>query len=678
MLPTLTLALWALAALAFGLLAVAQARQAGARPARRAFILALAATALWALAEAGIGAGEVVPRLAEAGRTLAWLGFTGALARRVERRGRWSVLAIYGVVACVVLAGGGLVIAEQMLPDPKVTRVLDDGRLILGMMVAVSALVLTHHLRAAAGEDARGGLRVVIAALAAMWAIDLLCFASAWLLGGWPEPLVTVRALATLLLAPVLAVAAHRDGEWTLRVSRAVTFQSLSALALAAWLGITIVATSLIELWGGAQARVWQTAFVFGTATALFTLVANPWLRAWVKVKLAKHLFRHRYDYRAEWARFTDTLGLPGNEAAPLDRRIVKAVADLLCSPAGLLLVPDGPALAPGVGWNWAVDTLPSDERLARHLGETGRIVELDAVRAGEVDAAERAAVPAALLAQVDAWTIVPLLHFGQLVGAIVLARPPIGRALDWEDFDLLRITGRQVASYLAEARALDELAEARRFDEFNRRFAFIMHDIKNLVSGLSLVARNAERHADNPAFRADMAATLKDSADRMNALLARLAQHHGGRAEPLVAVDVLALARTLARRTPHAVVVAGEAALALADPARLEQLLSHLVQNAVEASADGARVTLAVTTAEEGVTIEVADSGSGMTPAFVRDELFRPFHSSKPGGFGIGAFEARALAEAMGGSVEVWSREGEGTRFTVRLARATKLEMAA
>ena len=61
-----------------------------------------------------------------------------------------------------------------------------------------------------------------------------------------------------------------------------------------------------------------------------------------------------------------------------------------------------------------------------------------------------------------------------------------------------------------------------------------------------------------------------------------------------------------------------------------------------------------------------------------VRDELFRPFHSTKPGGFGIGAFEARALAEAMGGSVEVWSREGEGTRFTVRLPAAGPMEMAA
>ena len=90
---------------------------------------------------------------------------------------------------------------------------------------------------------------------------------------------------------------------------------------------------------------------------------------------------------------------------------------------------------------------------------------------------------------------------------------PAVDRALDWEDFDLFaHRRARQVASYLAEERAQTALAEAQRLrSEFDRRFAFILHDIKNLVSQLSLVARNAERHADNPAFRADMIATLQD-----------------------------------------------------------------------------------------------------------------------------------------------------------------------
>src|SRR6185437_950120 len=107
---------------------------------------------------------------------------------------------------------------------------------------------------------------------------------------------------------------------------------------------------------------------------------------------------------------------------------------------------------------------------------------------------------------------------------------------LDWEDFDLLRTAGTQAASSLSEAVGQEALGQAQRFEEFNRRFAFILHDIKNLVSQLSLVARNAERHADKPEFRADMVATLQSSVGKMNELLARLAPHSPARVQRIEA----------------------------------------------------------------------------------------------------------------------------------------------
>jgi signal transduction histidine kinase len=113
---------------------------------------------------------------------------------------------------------------------------------------------------------------------------------------------------------------------------------------------------------------------------------------------------------------------------------------------------------------------------------------------------------------------------------------------------------------------------------------------------------------------------------------------------------------------------------VALADPARLETLLGHLLQNAIEASPPAAPVTLAV----DGATIEVIDGGCGMSAAFIRHELFKPFVSTKPGGFGIGAYEARALAHAMGGSLSVSSREGAGTSFRIALRPAAILDQAA
>jgi signal transduction histidine kinase len=65
---------------------------------------------------------------------------------------------------------------------------------------------------------------------------------------------------------------------------------------------------------------------------------------------------------------------------------------------------------------------------------------------------------------------------------------------------------------------------------------------------------------------------------------------------------------------------------------------------------------------------IRVSDNGHGMSQSFIRDELFKPFRSTKDGGFGIGAFEAREIARAHGGRLEVESRPGEGSSFTIYL----------
>ncbi|MEG3177397.1 XrtA/PEP-CTERM system histidine kinase PrsK [Sphingomonas sp. RB3P16] len=678
-----TLILWshALAAFLFAGVALSRLRDAGSGLPRQTFVLALGTTALWALAVAGIGAAEMITRVAEGLRNLAWLGFMYALLRR-DRAGveRLAVTTIYGVVALVVLSGIVLALADQAI-GPESSAAIAATRTLLRIMAAIGALLLLNHLYFIATPRARANIRLIVFALTAIWGIDLLVYGTVYATDSWPGALIVTRGFVLALAAPVFAVAVQRNADWTLQVSRTVAWQTLSFAVTLLYAAAMLVATSAIATLSGDSARLWQTAFVIGSTAAGVTILSSPWIRAWAKVKVSKHFFRHRYDYRAEWIRFTDTLGKP-DDAAPLDERIVKAVADLTDSPAGLLLVPDGSGLGVGASWNWHAASAGADPRLVTHLATSGRIVELDAVRAGATDPFEQASVPAWML-EGDGWVLLPLAHIDRLQGVILLARPPIDRALDWEDFDLLRIAGRQVASYLAEERAQTALAEAQRFDEFNRRFAFILHDIKNLVSQLSLVARNAERHADNPAFRADMIATLQDSAGRMNDLLARLSQHHHARAEELRPVDLLALAEQVAarRRAQHTVEVRGAPGLlALADPLRLEQVLGHLLQNAIEASDPTTPVTLSVQADAQRVAVAVIDHGCGMSPTFVRDQLFKPFASSKPGGFGIGAFEARQLAEAMGGSVSVDSREGKGSTFCVTLAaaRAIPLDEAA
>ena len=668
---TAQMILWshALAALLFAAAGLA-ARRRSHGP-QVAFGVALTLSALWALAVAGIGPGDLATRVMEAGRNLAWLGFTFALVRR-DRTGGWTLAAVYLAVAAVIVVGAGLAVAESATAGP-VRGDLGTARLALVAMAAAGALVLARHLHGAAPEGS--GVRLIAAALLVMWATDLAAFALAWASPAWSGALIVARGVIAAGVALLLGMAAQRRAAWTLALSRPATTNALIAAALVGYLGLVACLTAAAAAYGGGHARALQAGVVIGAATALLTLTSSSWLGAWARVKLAKHLFRHRYDYRVEWQRFTETLA---DAREPLAERVVTATARLLDAPAGLLLVPDGTALVPAASWRWAGQE-GADGALTRHLMATRRIIELDAIRAGKATG-DADAVPPAVLARADAWTIVPLIHGDALAGAVLLARPPVARALDWEDFDLLRVAGRQAASYLAEERAGRALAEAQRFEEFNRRFAFILHDLKNLVSQQQLVARNAERHAHNPQFRIDMVATLNDSADRMSALLARLSHRESGPIEPLVAVDLATLCERLgrARRAQHPIVVEATPCWALAQPARLEQVLAHLVQNAVEASVPGEPVMLSVRGNGAQVAIEVADRGTGMSPGFIRDELFRPFSSTKAHGFGIGAFEARQLVTGMGGTLSVESREGKGTRFRIVLPAAPALEQAA
>ena len=673
---TATLILWghALAALLFVAVTVGMRSRRSADLPARALGGALVLTALWALAVAGIDARDVATRLAGAARDVAWLVVLMTIARRAGVRGS-SLAALQVAAIGLAVLVAALATAEAAIPPALGLGVaLREARLVLHAMQLLAGLVIVHALLGDAGARS-SPVRLVGLAVAALWSADLLPVAAASI--GWTAAAATLVALRGMVVAGaallVAAAAAARD-EAALAVSRATTARLLLIPVLTAYAGLTASLTAAAPLIGGGHERLVQTAIVFGATAALLTLLSTPWLRGWGKVMVAKHLFTHRYDYRAEWLRFSETVGRTvartGDATAPLDERVARAMAELTVSPAALLLGREGDALVFAAAWGWPDGSSSSPTAaLVRHLADTQRILDLDAIRAGAAPV-DAAAVPDGLLAQPRAWAIAPLIHHSELVGAVVLARPPIDRALDWEDFDLLRVAGRQAAGVLADERTRAALADAERFDEFNRRFAFILHDIKNLVSQLSLVARNAERHADNPAFRADMVATLRESSDRMQALLARLSPQAPAR-EPVEPVDAARLVVRLCRRSGAIAGDAASGAWLLADAAALDTVLDHLVQNATEASAPGEPVVVEVSEDGTEVAIAIADRGRGMAAGFVRDRLFRPFVSTKPGGFGLGAFEARQMVEAMGGRLLVDSREQGGTRMTVLLPAA-------
>ena len=664
----------ALAAACFAALMIWRLGEAARQPAQRLLLGAFALTACWAWLGA-VAPNSSMLGFAESARNLVWISLLYSLSAASEER-EHGLKLVYAAVAAVI----GLQVIGDILQLFGPSAAVAQTALMLRFTTAAGALILVHNLYGQAAPASRSHIRLAMIGLALIWFYDLNLYTSIYLASAGAARLTEWRGIAVALAAPLFALATRRQGNWRVRLSRAATFQSLSLLAICAYFAVMAILATALRGTG----FDWSSALMIGVLAMMtvgaMVLIPSARARGWLKLKLAKHLFEHRYDYRAEWLRFTETLGLAGPEAPPLSERIVRAFADIVDAPGGLLLVSDGGrgiSVATASDWPGAgpgADAFDDAGEFWGSLQDSGRILDLAALRGGWATSEDKEIrTPRWLLGEPRAWAGIPLLHHQRLVGLVILASPEFHRQLDWEDLDLLRTAGHQAASSLAEALGQEALSEAQRFEEFNRRFAFILHDIKNLVSQLSLLARNAERHADNPDFRADMVATLKSSVGKMNELLARLSPQASGRVQRVEpqALRPILVAAIAGKRRDRDISLLGDAGVtALVDANALEQAVGHLLQNALDASS-GEAVTIRVTSDSRTVSIAIADKGVGMDGDFIRNRLFQPFASTKPGGFGIGAFEARSLIAAMGGRISVDSRPGRGTTFTILLPAA-------
>lgn len=673
------LALWsaACAALGYSALVVWRLTLLRRSPGSAALALALSGMAIWSAALLT----DYFP-LCAVGKTirdLAWLGYLYATTRNFDQEAETR-----RKIATAVLVLGGLAILRALLtiamPSAQIdtARELLLGALVLGWLLPIGGVFFVHMLYRSLTSASGSGFRLILIALGIMWAYDIN-LVTVTLLGFSQVPLLMIlQSVFAFLLLPVFGLAARRNQRWKVTLSRKAATSSMLLMAIGTYF-VAISAISRALIWAADSDDVFKVILALTLALGFAVVAFFPRIARWMKKLLLEHLFEHRYDYRAEWLRFSATIGDRGKGELSPEERIIRSVADVTESPRGLLLlVSPGGELHIAGSWNWQYagpigQDLVVDPAWLRFLAETGRIITLDEIRDHDFSRGDEL-VPGWLLAADKAWAGVPLVRGQSLIGLIILGRPGAGRMLDWEDFDLLKVIGQQVAMHLADAQSQAELEQARQFDEFNRRFAFIIHDIKNVVSQLSLVASNAAEHGANPRFQESMAKTLASATAKMTVLLSRLSAD-GPTSPTLARVDLRRLLTDIVdtRQGQHPITLTIAPATAAdcrvsADAEQLRQAIDHLIQNAIEASPDLAPIELTLATRRDNALVCIKDRGAGMSPEFVRKQLFKPFASTKQGGFGIGAAEARALIEAMGGGLDVVSVEGAGTQFSLLL----------
>jgi putative PEP-CTERM system histidine kinase len=274
---------------------------------------------------------------------------------------------------------------------------------------------------------------------------------------------------------------------------------------------------------------------------------------------------------------------------------------------------------------------------------------------------------------------LVPLVAGDLLIGVLGCAKSRSGFSMDREDFNLLNTVARQAANNFLIARLSESLVRAKEMEAFHAFSAFVLHDMKNFVSMLSLVVRNADRNLDNPEFRKDAIRSVSQTVEKMKKMMERLSALSRDPVLQGEAIDLDELAREVAAEMKGTLrsQIVGEFGGALpveGDPSEIRKVLTNLVLNAEEAMEHGGEVRIATYATDGKNVLAVSDRGCGMTREFIAESLFKPFATTKSQGFGIGLYQVKRIVEAHGGSIEVDSDVGKGTTVRVLLPRAKRL----
>jgi putative PEP-CTERM system histidine kinase len=608
----------------------------------------------------------------EVGRLSVWILFLTSLLRDMGVSRRLGIVANAG---CTALLVSGFVIglttnSADLLQVVK--QVLFPGALAVTLL----GLVLIEQMYRNALGELRWRLNFLVLGIGAMFAYDLFLYSQAVMFHAIDPAAWIVRGMCNAIFVPMIGLAARRNPDWTVRifVSRQVVFYSTALVATGFYLLMMATGGYLLLSFGGNWGALARLTFFVGAGLVLVTLLFSTTLRNRLKVFLNKHFFHNKYDHRQEWLRLVSTLA--GFEDRSTRHVLIHAMAQIVNCPGGALWVRDpndaAYRLVAKLGTKQDFPDIASNDPIVNFVHREGWIVDLSEYERTQKHYAGLT-IPGWLTAIDSAWLVIPLRTRGETIGLMLLfeaAGPP---RLNYEDRDLLKTVASHIAVHLVQERSDRLLLEAQQFQAYNRLTAFLMHDLNNLIAQQSLIVVNAEKHKHNPAFVDDAIETISDSVERMQRLMKQLksgsVDSQASTPSDLKFLVSAAVDRCSSAAPAPTLVLNGVEAKLPVNADQFTMVVTHLIRNAQQATGADGEVQVSLARNATEATLTVADTGSGMTPEFVRERLFRPFDSTKGSqGMGIGAYQAREFARSMGGDMRVESVPSKGTTVTISL----------
>lgn len=619
-----------------------------------------------------------------------WLCFSLSYSRgnAAEFLRRWRLVIIAAFVLPVAIAAGfrsELIEVVRLSTDSDAwwVRFGPAAKVLNGLLLVASVLILTNlekTLRAAVGTM-QWRIKFLILGLGVVFGARIYTRSQALLYSGYDLAVTNIESGALLIGCLLIGVAYLRRGFADIDVypSHAVLQSSVTVLLAGAYLFVVGVLAQAITLFGGADNFELQAFVVLVGIAALAVLLLSDRLRQKIRQFVSRHFQRPQHDFRKVWADFTR--GMANRLNAPS-----------LCNTAAELVSKTFKVLSVTI---WRLDERNSRLIFGASTSQTERAAgegEWDATMSGAIlrglqehpepfDLEKITGDWADQLKQVSPVQFrhggnrmcVPLVASDRCQGVIVLADRVNGVPYTVEEIDLLKCIGDQIAAGLSNLRLTEELMAGKELEAFQTMSAFFVHDLKNAASSLSLMLQNLPVHFDDPAFREDALRGIGKTVARINQLIERLSVlRHSLELKPtdadlnqlvteaLTSLNGVAGVEIVKQLNPLPSIAV--------DPELLQSVVTNLLLNAHDAVGGQGTIRVATHQVDGRAVLSVSDSGCGMSPAFMKDSLFRPFQTTKKKGLGIGMFQSRMIVEAHRGTMQVESEPGKGTTFRVLL----------
>lgn len=616
--------------------------------------------------------------ISEAALLPAWFWFAITYARREGHRTTSMALRLL-LAASPLFALSALILPIRSfmyssdLATGKVLFLGNNGFIfyLLMLVYLVAALIQLEQTLAHTTLTSRWKIKFELLGSGAFLAILIIYYSQGLLFRAINTQLIPMRTLVLAVAIAMMFYSRLKRGSGCVKVhiSQQIACKSVVLLAVGMYVIFLAFVGEGMKYFGDGFQRAMIFALVFLAGLGLVAVFLSETVKRSITVFIHKNFYRNKYDYRTQWLQFTERLS-----ASQTSENLLHSIVSEFCETFGMgtgalfIINQERDLYQQASGIAMEVDEMTfgiNDTAVESMIGSRWIVDLRDNVTASENHRHRE------YFSKADACFIIPLFMGEAVDGFILLGRPHSSEEIyTHEDFDLMRTLAKQASSALLNLRLSNQLACARELAAIGKVSTFVMHDLKNLVSAVSLLLENAQEHINAPVFQNDLLMSLGNTVIRMKTIISRLKNLPEKNSLQLAPVDLLQMAHeTAALVNVKTLEITGTSVIAEADREELQKVALNLMLNAVEAT-DGS-TPIRVEVGERGSPfIRVKDEGCGIPGAFMQNVLFKPFTSTKKQGMGIGLYQSRQIVEAHGGRIEVESTIDHGSEFTVWLPK--------